>query len=89
MFSVKGKLFPAFFMKKSTISPGIARLRDCEIARLRDCEIARVRECESARVRDCEVAKLLVCDFCYCGLSGERVKVLAVFPVLNSLMPIA
>ena len=25
MFSVKGKLFPAFFMKKSTISPGIAR----------------------------------------------------------------
>ena len=65
MFSVKGKLFPAFFMKKSTISPGIARLRDCEIA------------------------KLLVCDFCYCGLSGERVKVLAVFPVLNSLMPIA
>ena len=81
MFSVKGKLFPAFFMKKSTISPGIARLRDCEIARL--------RECESARVRDCEVAKLLVCDFCYCGLSGERVKVLAVFPVLNSLMPIA
>ena len=73
MSSVKGKLFPAFFMKKSTISPGIARLRDCEIARLRDCEIA----------------KLLVCDFCYCGLSGERVKVLAVFPVLNSLMPIA
>ena len=81
MFSVKGKLFPAFFMKKSTISPGIARLRDCEIARLRDSEIARLRECESA--------KLLVCDFCYCGLSGERVKVLAVFPVLNSLMPIA
>ena len=89
MFSVKGKLFPAFFMKKSTISPGIARLRDCEIARLRDCEIARFRDCEIARVRDCEIAKLLVCDFCYCGLSGERVKVLAVFPVLNSLMPIA
>ena len=97
MFSVKGKLFPAFFMKKSTISPGIARLRECEIARVRECESARVRDsesarvrdCESARVRECESAKLLVCDFCYCGLSGERVKVLAVFPVLNSLMPIA
>ena len=56
MFSVKGKLFPAFFMKKSTISPGIARLRDCEIARLRDCESARVRECEIAKLRSCEVA---------------------------------
>ena len=46
MFSAKGKLFPAFFMKKSTISPGIARLRDCEIARLRDSESAKLRECE-------------------------------------------
>ncbi len=53
MFSVKGKLFPAFFMKKSTISPGIARLRDCEIARLRECEVARVRDCEIARLRSC------------------------------------
>ena len=53
MFSVKGKLFPAFFMKKSTISPGIARLRDCEIARLRECESARVRDCEVAKLRSC------------------------------------
>lgn len=28
ILSMKGKLFPAFFMKKSTISPRIARLRD-------------------------------------------------------------
>ena len=57
MFSVKGKLFPAFFMKKSTISPGIARLRDSEIARLRGCEVARLRGCEVARLRDCEIAR--------------------------------
>ena len=57
MFSAKGKLFPAFFMKKSTISPGIARVRDSEIARLRECESARVRDCEIARLRDCEIAR--------------------------------
>ena len=61
MFSVKGKLFPAFFMKKSTISPGIARLRDCEIARLRDCEIARLRSCEVGRLitkKDSEMVRI-------------------------------
>ena len=74
MFSAKGKLFPAFFMKKSTISPGIARLRDSEIARVRECEVAKLRSCEVAKLRSCEVARLRSCLCVISAIVGCLVK---------------